>query len=63
MHTIDVCSTCKGSKWVRGLVGGVYECPDCWMHEQNKAIINETVNDAPELTAVIKKKGRPRKGV
>jgi hypothetical protein len=31
---MTVCPTCKGSKWVRGLVGGVYECPDCWTYAQ-----------------------------
>ena len=28
------CPRCEGRKWIRGLVGGVYECPDCWAFEE-----------------------------
>lgn len=57
MHNAKVCPTCSGSKWVRGFVGGVYDCPDCWIFEQNNVVIEDNIIEMP------KRKGRSKKGM
>lgn len=34
------CPRCNGSKWIRGLVGGIYDCPDCWEFEETQRLLN-----------------------
>jgi hypothetical protein len=42
-NDLPKCPRCNGSKWVKGLVGGIYECPDCWAHEQNQLELKKSV--------------------
>ena len=39
------CSRCNGRKWIRGLVGGIYECPDCWEFEENQRLFGDYINN------------------
>lgn len=63
-NNLPKCPRCNGSKWVKGLVGGIYECPDCWAHEQK--CLNKEINEFVTGFGIAKestknKRGRPPK--
>jgi hypothetical protein len=62
------CPCCKGTGFVRGYVGGTYDCFECWKYSPEDEDIH-TKNDADKEYVIEnknteiapKKRGRPKK--